>query len=120
MKKLTEKDVEFSIDITPELDTPESAIEDPETIKWIDKELAKGNDWAWCFVRVSAHWNGITGFDSLGCCSYKSEEDFKQDGGYYEDMKKEALRDLNREIENMYKKVAPLITWADHTGKGKW
>lgn len=53
-----------------------------------------GNDWAWCTVQVTAEWKGITGTDYLGQCSYNSEEDYKKNSGYYEDMKFTAYNEL--------------------------
>jgi len=47
----------------------------------------------WCYVIVTARWGCLEGSAYLGCCLYKSEEDFKG-GGYYEDLKKEAFRCL--------------------------
>lgn len=77
---------------------------DEDDEEFIRQELANGNDWAWCKVRVTAQWiapDGTTfeGHDYLGGCSYRSEEDFKQPGGYYDDMKKEAYADLQKAVE---------------------
>lgn len=103
VRRLTAKDVEFIIEHEPE-ETPiegnASAIDedtDKEVVEWIRDQLSRGNTWAWCRVKVSAAWNGFIGSDYLGCCSYKSEKDFKA-CGYYVDMKVEALAALNREI----------------------
>ena len=51
-------------------------------------ELANGNDWAWCTVKVTAQYEGINcieGNDFLGCCSYRDEADFLA-CDYYKDM----------------------------------
>jgi hypothetical protein len=78
-----------------------SATEEPEldeqTNAWIRAELNRGNDWAWCTVTVTATYDGVQGADSLGCCSYKSEGDFKR-GGYYGDMRREALDRLHAKL----------------------
>lgn len=75
---------------------------DPETDRkqedWIRSELASGNEWAWCRVVVTASWNLLTGADSLGGCSYESEDDF-QDGPYYSDMVRTAIDRLAEQIE---------------------
>ena len=42
-----------------------------------------------------ARWKGFEGSDCLSCCSYESEEQFRQPGGYYDDMKGTALDALN-------------------------
>lgn len=59
-------------------------------------EKAEDNQWHWCYVMVEAEYqdeNGkeYTGFDTLGCCSYKSRLDFIKNSGYYEDMVQAAL-----------------------------
>lgn len=71
---------------------------DKEDENRIIADLESGNEWAWCCVKVTATWNGFTGKDYLGCCSYASEDDFKVEGGYYDDMKQQALEDLHRNV----------------------
>lgn len=71
----------------------------------IIERLNAGDVWAWACVKVTATWNGIEGTDYLGGCSYKDEKDFKQNSGYYESMKDEALEDLKRTIKEMQTKV---------------
>jgi len=60
-----------------------------------------GNVWAWCHVKVRASldYGGYTFFGEaqLGCCSYASEQDFRNDG-YYEDMQQEALAALRAHV----------------------
>jgi hypothetical protein len=53
----------------------------------VKEQIKIGNDWAWCTITVTLEFPylGITLTDSLGGCSYLSEEEFKQ-GGYYDDM----------------------------------
>lgn len=116
-RKLTEADVTFTIECEHEEEPIEgnaSAIDpetDAETCKWIRDQLDRGNEWAWCSVKVTAKLKTastlveLEGADYLGCCSYKSEEDFRQPGGYFDDMKHEALADLQRQIDEL----APLI-----------
>jgi len=36
--------------------------------------------------------------DYLGCCSYRSKEDFMEPDGYYDDMKVEAYNSLCKEL----------------------
>lgn len=68
-----------------------------------------GNVWAWCWVKVVAHWNGFQGADTLGSCSYASRRDFVENSGYYEDMKDIALANLNEEIAVQYNRMLSLI-----------
>jgi len=81
------------------------ASDDPEFDKKVEDEiiarLEAGDVWAWASVTVRAKWNGFVGEDHLGGCCYWDEEDFKKSGGYYEDMKAEALTALNRELRSL-------------------
>ena len=43
-------------------------------------EESEHNPWAWCVVEVKASWLGLQASTFLGCCSYRSESDFKVDG----------------------------------------
>jgi len=71
-------------------------------------DLERGNQWAWCSVTVTARCGGFQGHDYLGCCSYASQDDFCQPDGYYwDDMRREALRDLLDNLE------ASHLLWAE-------
>jgi hypothetical protein len=95
-KPLTESEVSFSIIVEQEdFSTPEEDL-DPEVAAKVRADMA-WSVWAWCQVTVVAEWGGFKGRDHLGCCSYGSEAEFKADG-YYTDMKKTALADLNESI----------------------
>lgn len=63
------------------------------------REAAQWNEWAWCMVRVVASFGSFKGNAYLGGCNYASREDFEK-GGYFADMKEEALDDLARVIES--------------------
>lgn len=56
-------------------------------------EELEHNPWAWCVVEVKASWLGLQASTFLGCCSYRSESDFKVDG-YYNDMVEEVIKEL--------------------------
>src|SRR5664279_5141177 len=55
--------------------------------------LDAGDTWAWAAVTVQAEFMGISACDHLGACCYKDTADFvsAETGGYYADMKSEAL-----------------------------
>jgi tRNA-dihydrouridine synthase len=92
--------VTFTIEASPEEDDPEGhfASDDPEAdremIEDIKRNVRNGNVWAWCSVKVTAEWNGAIGVDTLGGCSYASEEEFCHIDCYYADMRDAAIRDL--------------------------
>lgn len=107
IRQLTEAEVEFSILCEPE-ELPYvgfcsriNAAIDRRAEQWIRQQLERGNEWAWCSVVVTAIWKGFTGSSLLGGCSYRSEAEFCRPGGYYPDLKNDALSDLNREIERV-------------------
>lgn len=60
------------------------------------------NPWAWCTVKVVAtvthRGAAFTGYDYLSCCSYENEAAFCSDSGYFPDMKKNALQDLQQNL----------------------
>lgn len=65
--------------------------------------------WAWASVRVRASYRGLHGDDYLGCCSYDSEADFTQPGGYYDDMRETALDRLVEAVVDVGKDVASYL-----------
>lgn len=84
---------------------------DTKTENEILERLENGDIWAWAHVVVKAKWEGHEGEDSLGGCSYKSEEDFVQAGDYYNDMKDVALDDLKTNVENADERHEALEFW---------
>ena len=65
----------------------------------IIERLESGDVWAWAAVEVKGTYKGITASDYLGGCSYKDEKDFKQPGGYYDDMKSEVYRMIVEQLK---------------------
>lgn len=115
VRELTADEVVFVLECHPE-DTPlrgncsaVSDVYDEKVERWIRRQLADGNQWAWCSVVVRARWCEFDGADSLGCCSYRSEADFKQSGGYFDDMKVEALAALNEAVQDSAGRLWPLL-----------
>jgi len=85
------KDADINIQCLPE-DMPYigncSAISeciDKENEAWITDQLESGNQWAWCLVKVSVTFMGITKDEYLGGCSYTDEDCFIA-CDYYSDM----------------------------------
>jgi hypothetical protein len=111
MSKLNEKEVEYTLTLEPEyMEVRGNAMasgDDAEDRKVEDAILREleWNPWAWCCMKVTASWRRIEGVDYLGGCSYKDEKEFKQPGGYWDDMKAQALEDLKRNILDLRAKV---------------
>jgi hypothetical protein len=63
-------------------------------------EASRENVWKWCRVEVKGTYKGLEASEYLGACSYESEEDFKKDG-YYEDMCKAVLADLQSQLNDI-------------------
>lgn len=65
----------------------------------IAERLEQGDIWAWASVTVSASWGGFTGTANIGGCNYTDEADFREPGGYFGDMLRDAVADLLKEIK---------------------
>ena len=82
---------------------------DKKDCEEILRRLRQGDVWAWCSVKVTAHWHGFDGSDHLGCCSYEDKKDFCQPGGYFDDMKERALDELNAQLAGLGEDISELI-----------
>jgi hypothetical protein len=61
----------------------------------IQDRIDRGDEWAWCCVRVTVELAGIKVASSwLGGCSYDSEAQFREVGGYFDDLRAEAFSEL--------------------------
>ena len=107
-RKLTEADVCFYViaeqDHMPVRGNALASGDDEEDRKYEDEILTRldsGDVWAWAAVTVEARYHGLVGVDHLGCCSYRDEADFRKPGDYFDDMKREALADLQRQIDEL-------------------
>lgn len=100
-KPLTESEVEFVFTMESEWGDPRGWFDDADSAEHVRKE-ARHNEWAWFCAKVVATWHGIESEpEYLGCCSYNDRADWET-GGYWADMKKETLADLNRKVEAFY------------------
>lgn len=70
----------------------------------IIERLDNGDTWAWAQVEVKAKYMGLEASYYLGCCSYKDEAEFKEDG-YYTDMVNDVLADLNQQVAKIVDSV---------------
>jgi len=113
IRELTEDDVEFEVECLPEHEHPRGLFcsgdeeWDRQTVAQILQDM-EWNEWAWCVAKVTAKWGEFEASEYLGCCSYESKKDFMSPGGYYDDMKHEALRELNIKIRSNYERLKSL------------
>lgn len=97
-------EITYEFEALPEDMEPD--FDDVETLAWIREQIEAGNNYAWFCAKVTArveteHYVFESNTQYLGGCSYRSREDFVNDGGqgYYTDMCKEALGSLQHELE---------------------
>lgn len=67
------------------------------------RRLEEGDVWAWAAVTVTVIWAPFSASDHLGCCCYTDENDFRQPGGYFDDMVQQALDELNKTVLEAYR-----------------
>ena len=115
MRRLTEKEVIFTITIEAESLHIEGnylasgdPVADKESSDYIRAQLDEGNDWAWCAITVTADWDGHKGTSHVGACSYPSKAEFLKDG-YYHDLKMEALENLNDNLDQIEASIRRLM-----------
>lgn len=111
IRPLRSSEVTFTVELEPEdIEVRGNVMcsDDPEFDRQCEDEiierLDRGDIEAWCYVRVTASWEGISEFAGLGCCSFESgsgERVRKQVDQCVEEhgLKAEALAALNQEVE---------------------
>ena len=99
-------EVSFDVFIENEEEGPEGWMDDD--LVAVVREAMEHCEWAWCAVTVVAELNGFKGYAYLGGCSYKSEKDFTEAGGYYDDLCDEAYEDLVRAVEETRTRLVAL------------
>ncbi len=78
---------------------------DREAEESIISRLEDGDVWAWAAVTVTVAWGVFAASDHLGACSYADEADFRQPGGYFDDMIDAALEQINSVVLEAYTKI---------------
>ena len=106
------EDVAFNTYVDWEEWDPKGHFTEDADVAFVQQQIDDDNVWGWCQVKVTAGYEDSAGTvfsesDYLGCCSYQSEHDFKQPGGYYDDMKKVAYDSLIKDMEHYYEKNGP-------------
>jgi hypothetical protein len=98
----------FTLEIEPEDDVqPEDQLDDAESVRLVRDQMRDGNEWAWFRAKVTCEVLGFEGTDFLGACSYASEADFRAPGGYFDDMKYTALREIAERVLPLYRALRP-------------
>ncbi len=116
-RKLVEAEVTFTLEAEEEherigthfLDGHDDSEERRAMMRQITEDYTAGNEWAWFSAKVTARWGEYSASTYLGCCSYESKADFEADHSY-QDMKKEALEDLNKVIGLAVTNLSPLLS----------
>jgi hypothetical protein len=114
-RQLLESLAEITVTCEPEdsaIEGNASAIDDEtdkRIVTRIRKQLSHGNDWAWCVAGVHATYAGETASAYLGFCSYKSEADFIESSGYFDDMRRESLSELAAILHDKRKMLQRVI-----------
>lgn len=54
--------------------------------------------WGWCTVTVRVTTSDGVGEAHLGLCSYLGPEDFVENSGYFSDLVREAMADINSRV----------------------
>lgn len=109
-REVSAKEAHFEVYVYPEemdFQGNVSAVDDDtdaEQEAWVREQLENGNTYAWCYVVVTARWEGFEGSACLGGCSYASWRDIETD--LLPDMREEALATLNEEIAGAVAKLA--------------
>ena len=106
MKTLITKDspgVEIIFDPQHEDIQPEDIFLSPDDADYIQKiydacENSYFVEPMWFCSKVSVTFEDYEEDDYLGCCSYKSFEDFQKPGDYYEDMVNNCIEAINKDI----------------------
>lgn len=111
--------ISVSCDVEEAGSLARAAREYGEDFRTAVREMRQHNRrWGWCQVTVMVKLKkgpqDLEGNAYLGECSYKSRQDFIDHSGYYEDMVKDALADLQEAYDSHCKTlVHDLTTLAD-------
>jgi hypothetical protein len=79
--------------------SPSDNMEDQECINYVIEQYNSGNMAAWFCAKVEVKYKGFEAEDYLGCCSYKSFNEFTtMDKEYYMDMINQCIEQINKDI----------------------
>ena len=78
---------------------------DEEVKKALQQMKSRYGHWGWCMVEVTRTYHLLSSSQHLAECSYKSEKDFVKNSGYFEDMKKDNLREITDQIGELLTQI---------------
>lgn len=90
--------------------SPEDSFCDDTAVKWVRKQMDKGNDAAWFRACVTVSDGDAEGRDYLSGCSYRSFRDFMRPDDYFGDMVGQAFAEYQREAARLSAKYATATT----------
>lgn len=95
---------------------PREQFDNEDMANQIIEDYNSGNAAAWFCARVIVKYRGLVATDYLGACSYKSFREFTgEKDGYYVDMIRTCVAEINKEIENA--NFHTLKSWAIRKAK---
>src|SRR5688500_7160137 len=97
IKRLEDLGDEIEFEREEEEISPEDGLYTDEQANYVREQYNNGNEYAWFSAKVTVKYKGFEATDYLGCCSYKSEKDFKQNSGYYKDMVMTCISEINKD-----------------------
>lgn len=97
----------IKIECMPEPIHPKDAFDDERDIAAVIEKM-EWNEWAWCCVRVSVTFEGMSECAYLGACSYDSKSDFVKSGDYYNDMLHTCFATLESRVRKLHEIVQAL------------
>ena len=113
MRQITLDEISWQViaeqDDTPVRGNALASGDDAEDKRVEDEILARlddGDIWAWCSVEVRGTWNGIEASEYLGCCCYRDEDDFRQPGEYFDDMRNTVRDEIQKIAETVSSSIA--------------
>ena len=109
MKKKRKSNYDNVITATEEYIDPSMVYSNKEDIEEVKKNIKKNGLWGWCEVQVKVIHEDtqLYGMDEESHCSYKDEEDFKNNTAYYKEMVENALTDLQIAIDSLQDENVP-------------
>lgn len=99
------KGLEIQVTAEPEDESPvgyfasDDKAADAALVQSILDREEHGDDWAWFTAHVRVTYRGVLSADAyLGACSYANEAEFREPGGYFDDLVSECIDEINAKL----------------------